>query len=51
MDDVRCVGTETRLWDCTTNGIGVHNCGHSEDASVQCVGKELVKYLYMNPVM
>ena len=50
MDNVGCVGTETRLWDCTTNGIGVHDCSHSEDASVQCVGgKELVEY--MSPVM
>ena len=36
LDDVGCVGTESRLWDCVNNGIGVHNCAHSEDASVQC---------------
>ena len=36
LDDVRCVGNESRLWDCVNNGIGIHNCLHSEDASVQC---------------
>ena len=36
LDDVGCVGTEARLWDCVNNGIGIHNCLHSEDASVQC---------------
>ena len=38
LDDVGCVGTEARLWDCVNNGIGINNCGHSEDASVQCTG-------------
>ena len=36
LDDVGCVGSESRLWDCVNNGIGIHNCLHSEDASVQC---------------
>ena len=36
LDDVACNGTETRLWDCPNRGVGVHNCGHSEDASVRC---------------
>ena len=36
MDDVGCVGTEARLWDCPTPGIGVNDCSHGEDASVQC---------------
>ena len=35
-DDVVCTGTETRLADCAHNGVGIHNCGHSEDAGVQC---------------
>ena len=39
LDDVGCVGTEARLWDCPNIGIGVHNCIHAEDASVRCTGK------------
>ena len=36
LDNVGCTGTEDRLIDCSNNGIGVHNCTHSEDAGVTC---------------
>ena len=36
LDDVQCTGTETRLVNCRSNPLGVHNCGHSEDAGVTC---------------
>ena len=36
LDNVHCAGTETSLFLCTNNGVGVHNCGHSEDAGVTC---------------
>ena len=36
LDEVRCSGSETRLVDCPTNPIGVHNCGHFLDAGVRC---------------
>ena len=36
LDNVGCTGNETRLIDCSNNGIGIHNCRHSEDASVTC---------------
>ena len=36
LDNVGCTGNEFRLIDCPNNGIGSHNCIHSEDASVRC---------------
>ena len=39
LDNVHCVGTETRLISCPHNAIGSHNCVHSEDASVSCQRK------------
>ena len=39
LDNLGCVGTETRLVDCPHNGIGIENCVHSEDAGLRCTGK------------
>ena len=36
LDDVACVGTETRLIDCPARPVGTHNCNHGEDAGVIC---------------
>ena len=36
LDNVQCTGTESRLFDCPSNGVGIHNCAHSEDAAVSC---------------
>ena len=38
LDDVQCIGTETSLFNCTHSPVGIHNCVHSEDAGVQCLG-------------
>lgn len=36
LDDVQCLGNESRLTECGHRGVGSHNCGHQEDASVVC---------------
>ena len=37
LDDVNCVGDEASLNLCPHSGLGVHNCGHHEDAGVSCL--------------
>lgn len=36
LDDVGCTGTESRLLDCHSAGVGVSNCDHSGHAGVSC---------------
>ncbi|XP_067352713.1 deleted in malignant brain tumors 1 protein-like [Channa argus] len=36
LDDVVCSGNELSITDCRHRGLGVHNCGHHEDASIIC---------------
>ena len=36
LDSVACFGNESSIFNCTHQGIGVHDCGHSEDASAVC---------------
>eukprot|EP00057_Strongylocentrotus_purpuratus_P008404 XP_011662878.1 PREDICTED: deleted in malignant brain tumors 1 protein-like [Strongylocentrotus purpuratus] len=45
LDNVECVGTETDLFSCPSNGPLNHNCGHSEDAGVQCISTPLSQRL------
>ena len=42
LDDLACTGTERSLFDCTHNGIGTHNCQHSEDVGITCQGRVAV---------
>ncbi|KAM4819827.1 scavenger receptor cysteine-rich type 1 protein M130 [Thomomys bottae] len=37
LNDVRCSGNESRLWDCPARPWGRSDCGHKEDAAVQCL--------------
>ncbi|KAL1278231.1 hypothetical protein QQF64_024904, partial [Cirrhinus molitorella] len=39
LDNVRCSGSESSLTQCSHPSFGTHNCGHSEDAGVICLGK------------
>lgn len=42
LDDVACTGSEAKLSSCSHNGWKTHNCGHYEDAGVECLAS---KYL------
>lgn len=39
LDDVSCYGNETSITDCRHRGLGLHDCGHFEDASLICYCK------------
>ena len=36
LDDVICTGSESQLINCNHRGLGVENCGHSEDIGIGC---------------
>ena len=38
LDEVNCTGSESCLLSCSNNGIGVSDCGHSEDVAIFCSG-------------
>ena len=38
LDNLQCLGTESDILTCVHNGIGEHDCDHSEDASAECLG-------------
>ena len=45
IDDTRCIGNESGLVECSSSGIGFHNCLHVEDAGVRCK-RELKKHCH-----
>ena len=42
-DNVDCTGSETNLTQCSHIGLGVHNCGHGEDAGAVCESKSRLR--------
>ena len=48
LDDLRCTGSESRLVDCPHRGLGNHDCDHSKDVGVRCIGIPVVLRLSNN---
>ena len=46
LDDVGCSGSELNLIDCTHSPFGAHNCDHSKDAGVACLGMRILNEWY-----
>ena len=46
LDDVNCVGTELTIVHCSHGGWASHNCGHREDASVNCTAGRLCSKIW-----
>lgn len=38
LDRYDCTDRDVRLLDCAIPPIGIHNCDHSRDAGVTCLG-------------
>ena len=47
LDGIKCFGTESTLLDCPNHGIGIHSCGHHEDAGVECISEMIIVQLYV----
>ncbi len=38
LDDVKCLGSEESLTQCSHRELGTHDCNYGEDAGVICSG-------------
>ncbi len=43
LDNVQCVGNETKLIDCPSNEVGVNNCSRRNDIGLRC-GKKIITF-------
>ena len=41
LDNVNCQESATSLLNCTHDPIGQHGCFHTEDVSVDCLGRDI----------
>lgn len=48
FDNLHCSGKEKTLALCPSNGIGVSDCKHSEDAGVVCSDKRIPGFRFFN---
>lgn len=39
LNEVKCKGNESSLWECPARSWGHSDCGHKEDAAVKCSGE------------
>ena len=46
LSNVSCVGYELDVLSCRHNEIGIHDCQHSSDVAVECLGMFNVMKLY-----
>ncbi|XP_060558824.1 deleted in malignant brain tumors 1 protein-like [Ruditapes philippinarum] len=42
LDDVKCTGNETTLYQCQHNNWGAHDCYHNDDVGISCTPVRLV---------
>ncbi len=49
LDNVRCNGNETTIFNCPKNLLGNHNCNHGEDVGVTCNRGKVLYNLLTQP--
>ena len=42
LDNVKCIGTEMTIRNCSHRGWGIENCLHYEDAGVKCISGNML---------